>query len=41
MLVVLGPNANVLCVDSNDGVILIDGGHAAWAEALLGPFEGV
>ena len=36
MLVVLGPNANVLCADSNDGVILIDGGHAAWVEALLG-----
>jgi glyoxylase-like metal-dependent hydrolase (beta-lactamase superfamily II) len=36
MLVVPGSNANVLCADSNDGVILVDGGHASWADALLG-----
>jgi len=35
MRLVLGPNANVLCADSGDGVILVDGGHAAWADALL------
>ena len=39
MLVVPGPNANVLCADSNDGVILVDGGHASWADALLGTVE--
>ena len=39
MLVVLGPNANVLCADSSDGVILVDGGHASWADALLGTVE--
>jgi glyoxylase-like metal-dependent hydrolase (beta-lactamase superfamily II) len=35
MSVVHGPNANVLAADSGDGVILVDGGHAAWADALL------
>ena len=39
MLVVRGPNANVLCADSNDGVILVDGGHQSWAAALLGTVE--
>jgi glyoxylase-like metal-dependent hydrolase (beta-lactamase superfamily II) len=38
MCVVRGPSANVLCADGNDGVILVDGGHATWADALL---EGV
>jgi glyoxylase-like metal-dependent hydrolase (beta-lactamase superfamily II) len=39
MSVVLGPNANVLCADSADGVILVDGGHASWADALLATVE--
>jgi cyclase len=35
MSAVLGPNATVLAADSDDGVILVDGGHASWADALL------
>jgi len=35
LCVVRGPNANVLCADSGEGLILIDGGHAEWAPALL------
>jgi glyoxylase-like metal-dependent hydrolase (beta-lactamase superfamily II) len=35
MVAVLGPNANVLCADGTDGVILVDGGHASWADAVL------
>jgi cyclase len=32
---VLGPDANSLAVEGDDGVILVDGGSAAWSEALL------
>ena len=35
MTVIHGPNANVLAADSDDGVVLVDGGAAQWAEALL------
>jgi glyoxylase-like metal-dependent hydrolase (beta-lactamase superfamily II) len=35
LAVIAGPNANVLCADSAEGVVLVDGGHASWAEALL------
>jgi glyoxylase-like metal-dependent hydrolase (beta-lactamase superfamily II) len=35
MLAVLGPDANSLVVQSSDGMILVDGGHAAWSDALL------
>lgn len=34
LLLVVGPDATVLAVDSDDGVILVDGGHAAWSDAL-------
>ncbi len=37
--VIQGPNANVLAADSDDGVVLVDGGAAPWAEALLGTVE--
>jgi cyclase len=37
--VVRGPNANVLCAATSEGVLLVDGGHADWAEALLGAVE--
>src|SRR5687767_10914046 len=30
-----GPNANVLVVNSSDGLILVDGGDAAWSTDLL------
>jgi glyoxylase-like metal-dependent hydrolase (beta-lactamase superfamily II) len=32
---VIGPNATVLAADSSDGVVLVDGGAAAWSDALL------
>jgi glyoxylase-like metal-dependent hydrolase (beta-lactamase superfamily II) len=39
MSAILGPNGNVLAADSADGVILVDGGHASWADALLATVE--
>ena len=39
MAVVRGPSANALTAESNEGVILIDGGHASWADALLRTVE--
>ena len=35
MVAVLGPNATVLAADSSDGIVMVDGGEAAWSEALL------
>jgi flagellin len=35
MIAVIGPNATVLAADSSDGIIMVDGGHASWSEALL------
>ncbi|HET7609809.1 MAG TPA: MBL fold metallo-hydrolase, partial [Gammaproteobacteria bacterium] len=35
MNAILGPDATVLAADSDDGVVLVDGGHASWADALL------
>jgi glyoxylase-like metal-dependent hydrolase (beta-lactamase superfamily II) len=35
MHLISGPNGNVLAADSDEGVILVDGGHASWADALL------
>jgi glyoxylase-like metal-dependent hydrolase (beta-lactamase superfamily II) len=35
MFAVRGPNATVLAVDSGEGVVLVDGGAAAWSSALL------
>ena len=35
MSAILGPDATVLATDSDDGVVLVDGGHASWADALL------
>ena len=44
MSAILGPDGNVLAADSDEGVILVDGGHASWADALLqavgGAFPG-
>ena len=33
-LFVRGPDSNVLVVDSSEGLILVDGGHADWADGL-------
>jgi cyclase len=35
MIAVLGPEATVLAVDTADGVVMVDGGEAAWSDALL------
>ena len=40
MRVIAGPHGNVLAADSDDGVVLVDGGHASWADALLRTVEG-
>jgi len=39
MRVISGPDANVLAAASDEGVILVDGGHASWADALLATVE--
>jgi glyoxylase-like metal-dependent hydrolase (beta-lactamase superfamily II) len=39
MSAILGPNGTVLAADSGDGVVLVDGGHASWADALLQTVE--
>jgi cyclase len=36
VLFVQGPDSNVLVVDSSEGLIMVDGGHAAWQDALHG-----
>lgn len=41
MSVVVGPNATVLCADTAEGVLLVDGGHASWADALLATVESL
>ena len=41
MAAVLGPNATVLAADTDDGVVLVDGGHASWADALLQTVESL
>ncbi len=35
MIAVLGPGANVVAADSADGVVMVDGGHASWSDAVL------
>jgi glyoxylase-like metal-dependent hydrolase (beta-lactamase superfamily II) len=35
-----GPDANVVCADSNDGIIMIDGGHESWSAELLRAVDG-
>jgi cyclase len=40
MRLILGPDGNVLAADSDEGVVLIDGGHASWADALLSSVDG-
>lgn len=34
MLFIKGPDSNVLAVDSSEGLILVDGGHASWYDGL-------
>jgi len=41
MRVVAGPSGNVLAADTDDGVVLVDGGEASWADALLQTVEGL
>jgi cyclase len=38
---ILGPNANVLAAETGDGVVLVDGGDAAWADTLLRTVESL
>ncbi len=35
MVALLGPGANVVAADSGDGVVMVDGGHASWSDAVL------
>jgi cyclase len=35
MIAVLGPTATVLAADTADGIVMVDGGQAAWSDALL------
>jgi glyoxylase-like metal-dependent hydrolase (beta-lactamase superfamily II) len=39
MSAISGPDGTVLAADTDDGVILVDGGHASWADALLQTVE--
>ena len=41
MKAILGPNGNVLAADSDDGIVLVDGGHSSWVDALLRTVGGV
>jgi glyoxylase-like metal-dependent hydrolase (beta-lactamase superfamily II) len=41
MSAILGPDATVLAADSDEGVVLVDGGHASWADALLSTVESL
>ena len=34
-----GPDANALAVEGDEGIVLVDGGDAAWSEALLARLE--
>jgi cyclase len=34
MIAVIGPDATVLAADSDDGIIMVDGGHASWSDTL-------
>src|SRR5688572_687501 len=36
VLFVKGPDSNVLVVDSSEGLIMVDGGHADWYDSLHG-----
>src|SRR5262245_52841730 len=39
MAAIRGPGANVLAADTDEGVVLVDGGHASWSDALLQTVE--
>jgi glyoxylase-like metal-dependent hydrolase (beta-lactamase superfamily II) len=39
VLFIKGPNANVLAVESREGLILVDGGHASWYDELRNTLE--
>src|SRR5688572_28922430 len=39
MSAVLGPDSNVLAADGDEGLVLVDGGHASWADTLLQTVE--
>jgi glyoxylase-like metal-dependent hydrolase (beta-lactamase superfamily II) len=38
-LLIKGPDANVLAVESSEGLILVDGGHASWYDGLRNTLE--
>ena len=40
MMAMIGPDATVVCADTNDGIVMVDGGHAAWSDALLRAVNG-
>jgi cyclase len=35
MVALLGAGANVIAADGGDGVVMVDGGHASWSDAVL------
>jgi cyclase len=35
MVALLGEGANVVVADGDDGVVMVDGGHASWSDAVL------
>jgi glyoxylase-like metal-dependent hydrolase (beta-lactamase superfamily II) len=39
MSAIIGADATVLAADSDDGVVLVDGGHPSWADARLEAIE--
>src|SRR5688572_24559630 len=39
MTAILGPDGTMLAADTDEGVVLVDGGHASWADALLQTVE--
>jgi cyclase len=39
LVVAHGSNANVLCADTSEGVVLVDGGHESWVNELLALVE--
>jgi glyoxylase-like metal-dependent hydrolase (beta-lactamase superfamily II) len=40
IIAMIGPDATIVCADSNDGIVMVDGGHAAWSDALLRAVNG-
>jgi len=41
MTLVMGPNANVLCANTRDGIVMVDGGDHSWAAGMRQTVEQV